>query len=141
MENNIESFEDARNHEKYKGRAGGELLTEEELLAGLRREIEEIRKAEMTDKESWLARGRKGKAYDPHFDEIDPQDLTSEDLELYEKFKKGKLSFEEMKVYQDRISKEIIDDFESPINKSRINFQAYLANKLLAASFDLKKAS
>lgn len=132
MEYNIESFKGEHNnygnHEKH---------AKEELLDGLRNEIEEIRENEMANKKSWLARGKTGEAYDPHFDDIDPQYLKEEDLMIYKKFKEDTLSFEEMREYQDKMTEEAGgSDFINPINRSRNNFQAYLANKLLVRSFD-----
>lgn len=131
MEHNIESFEGAdshKNHERY---------AKEELLDELRDQIEKIRENEMANKESWLAKGKMGKSYDPHFDEINPQYLKEEDLMIYKKFKEDTLSFEEMREYQNKMTGEAgSGDFIDPISRSRNNFQAYLANKLLVRSFD-----
>lgn len=133
MEHNIEQFEQpgvGHNH------VNSERYINEKLLNGLRNEIEEIRENEMANKKSWLARGKTGEAYNPHFDDIDPQYLNEEDLIIYKKFKEDTLSFEEMREYQNKMTGEEAGDFVNPVNKSRNNFQAYLANKLLARNFD-----
>ena len=130
MEHNIESFKGADSHGDYERHA------KKEWLDGLREEIEKMRENEMANKKSWLARGKAGKAYDPHFDEINPQHLKEENLIIYKKFKEEELSFEEMREYQDKMTGEEAGDFRNPVNKSRNNFQAYMANKLLVRSFD-----
>lgn len=109
---------------------------EKELsLDDLRSQIVEIKKEEMEKKKKWEEGGKKPgdnrKAYDAHFDAIEPEYLTDEDLEIYRKFKKENLSKEEFLNYKENMKNKLKEDYETLGSKSRHDFQAWLSNKIL----------
>lgn len=59
----------------------------------LRKEIADIKKAELEKK------GKSG-IYDPHLDDIEPADLSDDDLWLYQRLKNGVLTMSELKKIQ-----------------------------------------
>ncbi len=82
-----------------------------------REEIAEMKKIEMEKKEQQ-------EKYNPHFNEIEPNTLIEEDLDIYKKCSTGSLKKEEFLKYQSQFRE--IKDNKDP----RFNFMAWLGNKL-----------
>lgn len=118
-----------------------ESTKKEQSLEDLGREIARIKEEEMRKKDEWLKNGMKGEAYDPHFDRIDVNYLTNEDLEVYKKFQEGDLLKEEFLNYKENIKNELRGIYNTLEGQSRHDFQAWLSNKILALEFErlLKK--
>lgn len=98
----------------------------EQRMAEFRAEISELKRKE-DDKEDSSSHFQ--------FGEFNPADLTEKDMEIYEKFKKGTLSVEELDQYRDQVMKE--EDVVAPKNedlipkfKTRGLLVGYIANKL-----------
>ncbi len=113
--NNIESFEQKK--------------SEIDLF---REEIENIRKREMEKKEQ-------EEKYDPHFDDIKPEELTEEDRVIYEKFKDDSMIFKEFSDYQQRVLSEADARRVSGAKESRVNFCAWITNRISGDEKWLKK--
>ncbi len=90
-----------------------EKLNNEPDFESLRQKVAEIQKEEMIKKE-------KGEYYDPHFDFINPEILTEEDLIIFDKFLKKILTREEFENYR----------VPGTINDPRLEFRGFLGNKL-----------
>lgn len=108
----------------------------EKKMESLRREIADLKQQEMTKKE-------RGEHYNPHFDEIEPNELTAGDLLMYQKLKEATLTPEEFNEYRQpfweaqRGEKEV--SAEESSSASRRNFAAWLTNQMLASPEMLKK--
>ena len=100
--------------------------TKEEILESFRSEIALKKQAEMAKKAE-----SKGKHYDPHFDDIDPQHLewneyeAHRDLELMDPDTFRKLREERLAAFSDKLDEE-----EDKKHKSVKMFWAYLANMM-----------
>jgi len=60
-----------------------------------REKIAMIKAIEMAKKKK-----SKGKDYNPHFDDINPEDLTEDDCEIYKKFEDGSMASEDLEKYR-----------------------------------------
>ena len=87
-----------------------------------RQEIVDIGTAEMAKKE-------KGEKYDPHFDVLNPQELTEADLDIFRAFKEKALKKEDYALYQEETRRETQQGI---FTESRSNFSAWLVNKINA---------
>lgn len=118
------SFEEIKNEESVEE----EKISEEEL-SGFRDKIQKLKEIEMQKKEDWIARGKTGEEYNPHFNDIDTKFLEKSDFELYKKYEEGiELNeFEEMKA---SVVKELSEIKEK--DPERYNFRSvfweYVAN-------------
>ncbi len=83
----------------------------------LRQEIAVLKAEEMAKKE------KDPKNYNPHFDDISPDDLTTHGLDIYKEYKDGTLNLEKFLEYQK--SFRGIENGHDP----NLNFMAWLANK------------
>lgn len=114
----------------------------------LRKEIADIKKAELEKKE-------KGEIHDPHFEEFDPTDLSDDDLGLYQRLKDGQLTTDIVREiqggfrysqadYQKKISENIRPMPEKlPQAKYNNYFLAWIVNKAIDMEYkkELKKSS
>jgi len=66
-------------------------------------EIERIKEKEMLKKKEWEENNERGEAYEIHFDEIDPEELTEEDCDIYNKFKDDTLTLKGFLEYEQSI--------------------------------------
>ncbi len=87
-------------------------VTSDEIL---REEIREI-------KETEAEKQKRGEQFDLHFEDINPTDLTSDDLEIYRKFKEKTLTLKEFRQYQATFMHKGKED-------SRSDFAAWLGNQ------------
>ncbi|MFA5098638.1 MAG: hypothetical protein WC461_00265 [Candidatus Paceibacterota bacterium] len=117
----MENFEEQLNNQE---------LSPEEKFDNFQNEIAGIKAEEMTKKEAWEARGRKGETYNPHFDLIEPEFLSEAEMKIYEKYKKGELELEEfMDLRGEALSKfKGKDDEIDPEYKSVHAFWMYVSN-------------
>jgi hypothetical protein len=88
--------------------------TEEIYFESLRHQVELIKKEEMMKKDN-------GEKYDPHFDFVEPNKLTEEDLIIFDKFLKKILTKEEFAYYKPL----------GGLGDSRAEFKYWLSNKVL----------
>jgi len=82
----------------------------------LRQEIADLKVGEMLKKE------KDKMNYNPHFDNIDPAVLTTQDLNIYKEYKEGTLSLEKFLDYKKNFRG--IENEDDP----RLNFMAWLNN-------------
>jgi len=82
-----------------------------------RQEIANLKAEEMAKKE------KDPLNYNPHFDDINPDDLGTRALDIYKEYKDGTLSLEKFLEYQ-----KSFQGIEN-IHDSNFNFMAYMANK------------
>jgi hypothetical protein len=94
-----------------------ENFEKQDPLEVLRSQIEQIKEEEMKKKEE-------KKYADPHYDHINPAELTEADLKIFEKFRKDELTLEEFDEYR--------KGFNSESTESSKYFSAWVANKLSA---------
>ncbi len=95
---------------------------------------------------------QKEKKTDIHLSKINPEELTYDDLIIYDKFAKGALEESELKEYRDRMheyfekrkeeeNKKGADfNFLNIANDSRSNFEAMIWNQFQGKKFDEKLA-
>lgn len=85
----------------------------------------------------------KNKNLDIHLSRINPDDLTVEDLIIFDKAKKYNLSKEEFKTYKEKLKdyfveqKRITGKFD-PLSDSRSNFAAMITNMIISEEEVLK---
>lgn len=85
----------------------------------------------------------KDKNLDIHLSRINPDDLTEEDLIIFDKAKKYNLSKEEFKTYKEKLKdyfveqKRITGKFD-PLSDSRSNFAAMITNMIISEEEVLK---
>ncbi len=85
----------------------------------------------------------KNKNLDIHLSHINPDDLTEEDLIIFDKAKKYNLSKEEFKTYKEKLKdyfveqKRITGKFD-PLSDSRSNFAAMITNMIISEEEVLK---
>lgn len=99
---------------------------EKERIDNFRQEISRIKEAEKVKAE-------KGQNYDPHFRDINPEELTGLEADVYEKYRGGTLTREEFEVARAEASRPGENDKKEDDNRvagSRVTFYAYLGNKV-----------
>ncbi len=79
-----------------------------------------------TRKKLNLSKKERGQHYNPHWDSIDSSDLAEEDLAIYKKFRE-KIPMDKLLGEYERYRENVPWQ-----NKSRINFSAWLGNKINA---------
>lgn len=104
-------------------------------LGAFREEMSGYKKEEMRKKAEFEKRGSQGERYDPHFDDINPEHLTEDDMAVWEKTKNKTLTRKELQEYLGRMSGEL-KSAEPQVKKSRGTFYAFIANK---AAFIVKR--
>jgi len=72
----------------------------------------------------------KKKEYDPHFDDINPEELTGEDKIIYEKFKDGSMTFKDFSDYRQNIISDVERRGVEGLTDSRNNFFAWITNQI-----------
>jgi len=133
----IKSFEEkinsldalAKNAGKKAAEQAVEQPSQQERLESFQSEIQAIKDGEMAKKAKWEERGRTGEAYDPHFNDINPDYLGDFERSVYEKYKSNDLSEEEFGQLRSETAekyKEIPADDEK--YQTLRNFWAYLGN-------------
>lgn len=92
----------------------------------LSKEFDKFVKEMETRKKLELSKKKRGKHYDPHWDGIDPSDLAEEDWAIHKKFKE--------KIPTDKLLEDFLQYRENVPwqNQSRVNFNAWLGNKINA---------
>ena len=119
MKENVENFEEPRPGEKYSFDA--------EQLA--KEYAENVRKKIAEEKENQS---------DIHLSKINPDELTYQDLMIYDKFTKGNLNEEDLVPYCEDLrkhfdsQKEKLGDKFDYLSDSRANFLAMLRNKIIS---------
>jgi len=98
-----------------------------------REEMRVLKSGEMKKKKEWETRGRRGEAYDPHFDDISPEFLTEEDRIIWSKIKNQTLTRPELEAYRRQLDEEL-KTASAEVKKSRLAFQALAANKAIFIS-------
>lgn len=89
-------------------------------------------------------RGLKNQKADIHFESIDPDELTYDDLMIADKFTKNDLSEKEFKKYRERLqayidsAKEESGDKVNVLENSRVNLSAWILNKMIISKFKEK---
>lgn len=82
-------------------------------------------------------RGQKTKKTDIHFEDINPDDLTNEDLIIFDKFRINALTEKEFNMYREnlgnyfRLQRQIKKEKFNALKDSRSNFSAMIANKIM----------
>lgn len=97
------------------------LETEKEQLTSFRKEIQQIKDAEMAKK----AEGRKD--YNPHFETIDPQELGEREYEAYRSYKNGALKVDHFCELREKTNEAHQD---KPIPRSIRMFWGFLGNEM-----------
>lgn len=83
-------------------------------------------------------REQKMKKADNHFENIDLDDLTDEDLIIFDKLQKGNLTEEEFNDYRKSLNpyfrqeRQLKGDKYNSLKDSRSNFSAMIANKIMS---------
>ena len=83
-------------------------------------------------------REQKIKKTDPHFEDIDPNKLTNDDLIIFDKFQKNTLTDKEFSEYQGglknyfRLQRQLKKEKFNALKDSRSNFSAMIVNKIMA---------
>ena len=89
-------------------------------------------------------RDLKNKNADIHFESINPDELTYDDLMIADKFQKGNLSKKEFNEYRERLQSYIDltkrDNGENLnlLEDSRVNLSAWILNKMIIFEFKEK---
>ena len=89
-------------------------------------------------------RDLKNKNADIHFESINPDELTYDDLMIADKFQKGNLSKKEFNEYRERLQSYIDlakrDNGENfnLLKDSRVNLSAWILNKMIISEFKEK---
>ncbi len=99
---------------------------------------------EYAEKVRECLRDLKNKNADIHFESIDPDELTYDDLMIADKFQKGNLSKKEFNEYRERLQSYIDlakrDNGENfnLLKDSRVNLSAWILNKMIISEFKEK---
>ncbi len=89
-------------------------------------------------------RDLKNRNADIHFESINPDELIYDDLMIADKFRKGNLNEEEFNEYRERL-RSYVDSTKRDngekfnlLEDSRVNFSAWILNKMIIAKFKEK---
>ena len=93
------------------------------------KEISEIKKKEMEKKEK-----NEGKSYNPHFNEINPEELTDEDRIIYEKFKDGSMTLEDLEKYRKSVFSRI-DEAAGITDEDRVIYKKFKNREITRDEF------
>ncbi len=94
-----------------------------------REKIAAIKTVEMVKKGK-----NKGKNYNPHFDDINPEDLIEEDCEIYEKFKGGSMTLEDLEKYRKSVLSRI-DEIAGVTEEDRIMHEKFKNREITRDEF------
>ena len=66
-----------------------EIEVSEEDMQEFKDKFDKLKKNEMQKKEKWIARGKTGEEYNPHFDYVESKFLGKREFKVYEKYNEG----------------------------------------------------
>ncbi|MDO8500127.1 MAG: hypothetical protein Q7S66_05775 [bacterium] len=103
-------------------------------LEMFREEMQQIKSIEQEKERAWRASDDKnGGAFDPHFNNINPDALTDMDRVIWEKVKNKTLTRKEIETYRATLKKNL--EFDNPEEKqSRETFSEMVVNKAVFIS-------
>jgi len=94
-----------------------------------REKIAMIKAIEMAKKKK-----SKGKDYNPHFDDINPEDLTEDDCEIYKKFEDGSMASEDLEKYRKSVFSKI-DEVAGVTEEDRVMHEKFKNQEITRDEF------
>jgi hypothetical protein len=98
-------------------------------MKSFRDEIQALKDKEMDKKKKWEERGMKGRAYDPHFDLLNPQHLGAREYSAYKFYKKAEA---EPKLFN-------VEDFEELRSSAMAFYEDFYKNNPNNPEFESRR--
>ena len=104
-----------------------------------RYEVQQPPEANHADLREDLLQQAQNAEHDPHFELIDIDKLTDQDLDMYDLLRRGELTQDILSEYERSLRTEHETEENSAFSSPREEFAAYLRNKLIASIADQRR--